>query len=85
MDRPLLQVEFLNVASSVAIAQATDVFIGMHGANHMNSLFMQPGSSAVELTPYEWDKDYWGAAYAQFNNQASCLHTALAMQMLGNM
>ena len=69
-----LQVEFESVAGGAATAQTADVFVGLHGASHQNSFFMTPGSSAIEIIPYGFDKDYWGDALGHFNAEASECH-----------
>ncbi|KAL4424793.1 hypothetical protein ABPG77_000833 [Micractinium sp. CCAP 211/92] len=50
------QVELPNLEAGIAAAQEADVFIGMHGANMANSYLMRPGSSTIEITPYEFGK-----------------------------
>lgn len=44
-----------------AVAQQTDVFVAMHGANIANAWFMRPGSSMVEVhSPgYPWSDLYF--------------------------
>ncbi|EFN50625.1 expressed protein [Chlorella variabilis] len=47
------EVELPSLEAGVVAAQDADVFIGMHGANMANSWLMRPGSSAIEISPYE--------------------------------
>lgn len=62
------QVEIQDVPQGTQVAQATDVFVGMHGAQNQNSFFMRPGSSVIEIMPFEFDRDTnWGDALGRFN------------------
>lgn len=61
------EVEFVDLPSGAAAALEADVFVGMHGANLHNSMFLQPGSSVVEVIPFEYDSSPWGHALAKFN------------------
>ncbi len=68
-----LQVELTDLPSGAAAALEADVFVGLHGANLQNSMFLQPGGSVVEVVPFQYDKSPWGHALAQFNMAVSLL------------
>ncbi|PSC75686.1 LRR repeats and ubiquitin-like domain-containing protein isoform A [Micractinium conductrix] len=50
------QVALPSLEAGVSAAQDADLFVGMHGANMANSYLMPPGSSTLEVTPFEFGK-----------------------------
>eukprot|EP00887_Chlorella_sp_A99_P001146 scaffold14.g1146.t1 len=58
------------VAEGVAVAQRSDVLVGLHGAQLSNANFMAPGSSVIEIISYGFDDLVPGAANA-FSNLAA--------------
>jgi hypothetical protein len=51
-----LQSETPDLMTGIVAAQRADVFVGMHGANIANGWLMRPGSSVLEVTMYDFDK-----------------------------
>ena len=54
VDINALQLDLLPLREQVRIAANTDILMGMHGAAHVFSIFVQPGGAVIELkTSYE--------------------------------
>ncbi|KAL4439890.1 hypothetical protein ABPG75_002891 [Micractinium tetrahymenae] len=51
-----VEVEFADLQSGMAAAQAADIVVGMHGANQANGWLMRPGGAIIELQAFEFER-----------------------------
>lgn len=66
----------------VAVVQSTDVFVTLHGAGEVNALFLRPGSSLVELRPYELGTKYkWVLLILCFSASMASWHVGACIQL----